>query len=161
MPQSDGASAAEDREAIRTLISRSARLMDSKQYDDYMALYAADGYYALQADSDEIGQRMTWLEMGRDDLAALLEESPQHVHDTAARTHMVSVDEIALNGSGDTAEAHSTFAVFRTDAAGATQIYAVGQYDDRLVRNGADWRIADRRVQVQTRMLRTPTPTPL
>ena len=30
-----------------------------------------------------------------------------------------------------------------------------------LVRNGADWRIADRRVQMQTRMLRTPTPTPL
>ena len=69
MPQSDGASAAEDREAIRTLISRSARLMDSKQYDDYMALYAADGAYALQADSDEIGQRMTWLKMGRDELA--------------------------------------------------------------------------------------------
>ena len=89
VPQSDGASAAEDREAIRTLISRSARLMDSKQYDDYMALYAADGAYALQADSDEIGQRMTWLKMGRDELAALLEESPQHVHDTAARTHMV------------------------------------------------------------------------
>ena len=161
VPVSDATHPAEHREAIRTLISRSARLMDAKQYDDYIALYAEDGAYALQADSDEIGQRMTWLEMERDELAALLEESPQHVHDMAARTHMVSVDEIALDGGGGVAEARSTFAVFRTDAAGVTQVYAVGRYDDRLVRNGADWRIAERRVQVQTRMFRTPTPTPL
>lgn len=134
--------------------------MDRKKYDDYIALFAADGTYALQADSDEIGQRMTWLEMERDELAALLEESPQHVHDMAARTHLVSVDEITMDGA-DAAEARSTFAVFRTDAAGVSQVYAVGQYDDRLIRNGTDWRIARRRVLVQTRMFRTPTPTPL
>lgn len=150
----------EDREEIRTLISRSGRFLDDHAYADFIDLLTPDGSYTLEADSEEIGQRMIWLSMPRDELGALLEESPQHIHDLATRTHQVNVDEIEING--ETADAQSTFSVFRTDQNGLTQIYAVGRYNDHLVRNGSgDWRIQERRARVTTRMFRTPTPMPL
>jgi 3-phenylpropionate/cinnamic acid dioxygenase small subunit len=153
-------SVADDREAIRTLINRSGRHLDNQAYDDFISLFAPDGRYRLEADSQEIGQRMTWLALSRDELAALLAESPQHVHDLAARNHLVTVDEI--NFSGETAQAFSSFAVFRTDQDGLSEVYAVGEYQDALTRDqGDDWLIADRLTLVRTRMFRTPTPMPL
>ena len=151
----------QDRESIRTFISLSAKLLDDKRYTDFVELFVEAGTYVMEAESDEIGQRMTWLEISRDELASLLEESSQHVHDLATRTHLVSVDNINFITVADPAEVLSTFAVFRTDTTGSTQIYAVGRYNDKLVRHGKDWRIRERRVQLQTRMFRTPTPMPL
>ncbi|MGB0630840.1 MAG: nuclear transport factor 2 family protein [Alphaproteobacteria bacterium] len=151
----------QDREDIRTLVSRSVRSLNEGRFADFIALFAADGRYVLQADSAEIGQTMTWLDLDRDELGALLDESPQHVHDLAARKHMVAVDEFDFADDGASVEALSGFAVFRTDIDGRTEVYAVGNYEDRLVRDGNDWRIAQRLVRVQTRMFRTPTPTPL
>ena len=142
-------------------ISLSAKLLDDKRYAEFIELFAEDGAYVMEAESNEIGQRMIWLETSRDELATLLEEAPQHVHDLAERTHLVSVDNITLNRTADPAEVQSTFAVFRTDTTGNTQIYAVGRYNDKLIRHDRDWRIQERRVHLQTRMFRTPTPTPL
>ena len=149
----------QDREDVRLLISRSVRFLDETRFADFMALFAPDGRYLMQADSPEIGQSMTWLDLDRDELAALLEESPQHVHDLAARKHMVSVEEIDF--SADVAEVLSSFSVFRTDIDGRTEVYAVGRYEDELIRTGEGWLIGKRQVTVQTRMFRTPTPTPL
>ena len=151
----------EDRETIRTLISQSAKYLDDRRYKDFIELFVEKGKYILEAESDEIGQRMIWLETSRDELAELLEESSQHVHDLAERIHLVSMDELTFDNSREDARASSAFSVFRTDTAGVTQVYAVGRYDDRLERSGDVWRIRERRVKVQTRMFRTPTPTPL
>ena len=71
------------------------------------------------------------------------------------------MDNITLNRTADPAEVQSTFAVFRTDTTGNAQIYAVGRYNAKLIRHGGEWRIQERRVNLQTRMLRTSTPTPL
>jgi len=152
-------SEAEDRERIRELVARTARTIDAKAFSAYIECYSDTGQYVLEADSGEIGQRMIWLDMTRDELAALLEESPEHVHDLAERLHQVTVDEMTF--SADKAQALSTFSVFRTDPAGVTEVYAVGQYEDALVKSGDSWLIQHRRVHVRTRMFRTPTPMPL
>ena len=138
----------EEREAIRALVTRSARLLDAEHFDEFIALFAADGRYALIADGPELGRTMTWLELARDELAALLAEAPQHVYDLARRAHLVTVDEIVLDGARATAR--STFAVFRTTADGT--------YDDTLVRDGDIWRLGQRTATVQTRMFTMPTP---
>ena len=83
------------------------------------------------------------------------------MHDLAERIHLVSMDELTFDNSREDARTSSAFSVFRTDTAGVTQVYVVGCYDDRLERSGDVWRIRERRVKVQTRMFRTPTPTPL
>lgn len=154
-----GADRLQDREDIRVLISRSVRFLDEARFADFIGLFAPEGRYALQADSPEIGQSMTWLDLDRGELEALLEESPQHVHDLADRKHMVTVEEIDF--TADAAEVLSNFSVFRTDIDGRTDVYAVGRYEDELARAGEAWHIVNRRVMVQTRMFRTPTPTPL
>lgn len=152
---------AEDREEIRTLISRSARFLNEGRFTHYIGLFADDGRYTLEADSAEIGKRMIWLDLSRAELDALLEESPQHVHDLAGRKHLITVQEIEFSDDGARAEILSGFAVFRTDIDGRTEVYAVGNYEDVLSRSEAGWHIAARRVVVETRMFRTPTPTPL
>ena len=156
---SDRRQAADDREEIRSLILRSARLLDEKRYDAFVDLFAEGGGYTLEAESEEIGHRMIWLQMEKEELAALLQESALHVHDMAGRTHMVTVDDIQIDG--DTAEARSTFAVFRTDNSGSTEVYAVGTYEDRLARSDEAWQIAARLALSRTRMYRKPTPMPL
>jgi 3-phenylpropionate/cinnamic acid dioxygenase small subunit len=148
-------------EHIRLVISKSASYLDEQNYTGFVQLFSENARYILEARSSEIGEEMNWLDLSRDELSALLEESPQHIHDLAERMHLISVDEIIIDTSGDTANVKSTFSVFRTDTAGITQVYAVGRYYDSLLNMENVWRIKERIVKVQTRMFRTPTPTPL
>ena len=71
----------EDRETIRTLISSSAKFLDEGNYSQFTELFLENSRYLLMARSDEICRDMTWLDISRDELVALLKESHQHVHD--------------------------------------------------------------------------------
>ena len=113
----------EDRETIRTLISSSAKFLDEGNYAQFTELFLENGRYLLVARSDEIGRDMTWLDLSRDELVSLLEESHQHIHDLAERMHIVSVDQILLDGLDNSAQVQSSFAVFRTDTALVTLRY--------------------------------------
>lgn len=149
----------EERELVRALLMRSGRLLDDGRYEEFVDLFSKDGKYLLQARSDELGRDMTWLTANRDELASLFKEYPQHVRDKAYRTHLVAPDEILLStGAG---KAVSTFAVFRTDLAGRSALYAVGRYEDELVVEGGTWKFKCRRTMVTTRQFSTPTPLPL
>ena len=148
-----------DREQIRELISRTARAIDAGDIPRYIGCFADAALYTLEADSGELGRRVKWLELEKDELQALLEEAPDHIHDLANRMHQITTDEITLKG--DQALVFSTFAVFRTDPTGKTEIYAVGHYEDTLIRESSAWLIQSRHVLVKTRMFRTPTPMPL
>ena len=77
----------EDRETIRTLISRSAKDLDNRRYKDFIELFVEKGKYKLEAESDEIGQRMIWLETSRDELADLLQQS----------SHSTDLQDLPLN----------------------------------------------------------------
>ena len=73
------------------------------------------------------------------------------MHVLADRTHQITVDQISLE-KGE-ALARSTFSVFRTDMKGQSDLFAVGHYEDRLVKNGDTWLIDSRTVRLHTRML--------
>ena len=152
---------AEEREAIRALVARSGHLLDAGEYGAYVELYSADATYTLESDSPEIGRRMTWLHLDRDAMVQLLAEAPQHVHDLADRTHMITVDAIEFDEGLEHAAVRSTFAVFRTTQEGVSAVYAVGSYRDSMARYGSNWLISSRNVKVGTRMFASPTPVPL
>ena len=156
---SEGVNRAEEREAVRGLIARSGRLLDDEAFDAYVDLFTPEGEYVMKGYSPEIGRETTWLSADREELSRLLEELAEHVRDPATRVHLVSVDEMDLNG--EAATAISTFVVVRTDRRGESALYAVGRYEDELVRRDGAWRLDRRTVRVQTRMLPTPTPTPI
>lgn len=149
----------EDREQVRTLVVRAARLIDEGRWGEFLDLLSRDATYILQARSEELGRDMTWLEADRAELATLFKEYPQHVRDKARRTHLVTPEEIEIaEGLG---KAFSAFAVFRTDLAGQSELYAVGHYEDELVLEDGAWKLRCRRVKVTTRQFPTPTPLPL
>jgi 3-phenylpropionate/cinnamic acid dioxygenase small subunit len=148
-----------DSDRVRALISRAARCLDDGLYDDFLNLFTNDGKYSIEAQSAELGRQLTWMALGRSELAALFKEYPDHVTDTATRLHLVATAEVEIdNGAG---RAISTFAVFRTDIHGASSIYAVGHYEDELVVEERSWKLKNRKVRLQTRQFTVPTPLPL
>ncbi|MGQ0546074.1 MAG: aromatic-ring-hydroxylating dioxygenase subunit beta [Betaproteobacteria bacterium] len=149
----------EAHERIRALINRSGRLLDSGCYDEFVGLFAAQGQYAMDATSAEIGKPMTWLALDRAGLQALFKEYPEHVRDLASRLHLVSPEYV--HADEETATAFSTFAVFRTELNGESALYAIGRYEDEFVFEGTDWKLKRRRVLLDTRRFVTPTPLPL
>ena len=144
---------------IRALVSRAARFLDGGAYDEFLELFTEDGRYCIEATSAELGRQMTWMDLDRAGLTALFNEYPDHVVDKATRLHLVTTGEVEI--TGDSCNALSTFAVFRTDLHGASALYAVGHYDDTFVRQGQTWKLRSRRVRLETRQFTVPTPLPL
>ena len=144
---------------IRGLVSRAARTLDAGAYEQFLDLFTDDGRYRIEAVSAELGKPMIWMDHDRSELAALFKEYPDHVVDKATRLHLVTTDEVEI--AGDSANALSTFAVFRTDLHGASALYAVGHYEDVFVRQGQTWKLKSRKVHLETRQFTVPTPLPL
>jgi len=151
----------DDEQAIRTLVARSGRFLDEGRFADYLDLYAEDGSYQLEAHAAEIGRDMVWLSLNRAELAELFREWPLHVRDEAVRTHLATLEEITLGRGDALATALSTFAVFRTDEKGRSELYCVGHYEDEFEAIAGVWKLRHRRVRLITRLLVTPTPLPL
>jgi 3-phenylpropionate/cinnamic acid dioxygenase small subunit len=148
-----------DCDRVRGLVSRAARALDAGAYEQFLDLFTDDGRYRIEALSAELGKPMTWMDHDRSELASLFKEYPDHVVDKATRLHLVTTDEVEL--AGDSANALSTFAVFRTDLHGASALYAVGHYEDVFVRQEPTWKLKSRKVCLETRQFTVPTPLPL
>ena len=149
----------EQRERIRARVARSARSLDACDFDGYIALFAEGAEYAMEVATPEIKRDSTWLRADRAELARLLSESSQHIHDLAARFHLVTVEEIDIERGK--ASSLSRFVVVRTDLQGRSHVYAVGTYEDEWIAGDESWMIARRTVRLQTRMMEAPTPMPL
>jgi 3-phenylpropionate/cinnamic acid dioxygenase small subunit len=159
LPEANVSDILEKREAIRSLIAKSAKLLDAEDFEGYTSLFIPSAEYAIIAYSPEIGRDSTWFRVDREELARLMKEAPQHIHDLASRFHLVTVDDVDIDG--DTARAASNFVVIRTAARGESSLYAVGEYQDELICLEGKWCLSNRTVRVHTRMLQVPTPMPL
>jgi 3-phenylpropionate/cinnamic acid dioxygenase small subunit len=145
------ASPLEEKEAIRDLLQTAAWLLDTEAFTDWVELFVAEGNYEVHAYSTEIGVEMEWMNLTKDELSSMLEQVPEHLRDLAQRLHLVSSVKIDLADQ----EAHSlsSFAIFRTTPDGVSQSYAVGRYEDSLVKQDAAWRFLQRKVMLHTRVL--------
>lgn len=148
-----------EHDAVSRLIHRSGRLLDHGEFEKYVALYGEGGEYRLVAKAPEVVEEMTWVLLGRDELGALFASAPKHVWNTGQRTHLISVE--AVDVTGVAAQSLSGFCVFHTDGAGATQVYAVGRYEDRWQKSNDDWRLLKRIARLDTRILTPPSAIPL
>ena len=152
-------SGAETRETLRALVHRSGLSLDENRYEDFVALFADDGAYRMIAATPELGATQTWLAFDRDELARHFASIPEHHWPLGETTRIVSVDAIALEeGEASTV---ATFCILRNDDEGRTACYAVGRYRDRWRNDGTDWRIAERVVDLRTRLLPALAPIPL
>ena len=152
-------SLAETRETLRALVHNSGLCLDEGRFDEFVALFADDGTYRMIAATPELGATQTWLAFDREEMARHFAAIPEHHWPPGEMTRIVSVDAITCeDGEASTV---ATFCILRNDDEGRTTCYAVGRYRDRWRMDGIDWRIAERVVDLRTRLLPAPAPIPL
>lgn len=147
-----------EKEAIREVLQQAGSLLDSEAFPDWIDLFVPDALYEVRAYSAEIGIEMEWMKLNKEELQALLEQVSEHVRDLSQRLHLVS--PVTVEVQDIEAGAVSSFAIFRTTPDGATQCYAVGQYEDTLVKREGMWRFRQRTVKLHTRVLEAATHVP-
>jgi len=148
-----------DIEAVRTLIQRTAMLLDEEKFDAWVELFDGKGTYELSAYSTEIRKWMTWQLSDRDTLARLLTEVHEHVRDPAKRRHVVGIPLVRIDGEQASATSH--FSLFRTSPDGVSSLYMVGAYQDQLVKRDGEWRYLSHKVIADTRVLDSFTHIPI
>jgi 3-phenylpropionate/cinnamic acid dioxygenase small subunit len=142
----------DDIEAIRTVVQRTATLLDAEQFGEWIGLFDAEGSYELAAYSTEIRRWMTWQLSDRPTLEQMLSEVDEHVRDPARRRHVVGMPLVEFSDE-TVARATTAFSLFRTTPEGESSLYIVGSYEDQLVKRDGAWRYAFHRVVADTRLL--------
>jgi hypothetical protein len=125
--------------AICELKARYCRLLDTKDWDGFSALFTED----LELDTSGSGGQVTH---GRDTAIAMVRSSVG----TARTTHQVHAPEITCDG--DTAHViwamqdRVVFGPERAAQIGFTGLTGYGHYHERYVRRDGQWRIAASRL---------------
>lgn len=125
-----------DREAIRTVKARYCRFLDTKDWDNFIALFTPDAVMDVREDSGDPPLQ------GR---AAILKQVRLAV-DHARTAHQIHSSEIDLHGD----EAHVITAMQdrvvwepgESLVPGAQSITGFGHYTETYVRQDGEWRIA-------------------
>ena len=138
-------------EALRTLVARSALLLDREDFAGWLALFAREFRYAIHARSPELRRDMVWMDLDRAAMEALFRTLPSHERDPGELLRQVAVATIEPASSG-AIEVSSTVLVVRTAPSGQSALFAAGRYEDQVVEKAGQWRIASRRVLLSTRM---------
>src|ERR1700726_2505520 len=131
---SDPVSPAEDREAIREILSTYVHHLDARRFDDVAALFTANGEWR-----SKLGAAT-----GHRDIEALLRRTTlaRDTHDgPKARRHFVANSIIALKGN--TAQVVSSFFVLRQTDHGLAAV-SLGTYNDLLMKEPTVWRFHPR-----------------
>jgi methanesulfonate monooxygenase small subunit len=146
--------------ALEDVIYTGCLHLDELRFDAWLELAAPELRYRITAYSPEIRKDMTWLDHDRPGLAALFELLPRH-HVNHAQWLRHAVVYHVVEEAADLARVVTSLAVYHTavdvgDAhvdAGATRVFAVGRYHDRLRLERGRWLLAERTVRLETRQL--------
>ena len=142
----------EQRQAIEELIYRSCLALDDRDFKGFMALCEEDFRYTISTYSPEIRRDMVWLDHDRKGLDTLLTNLPRHNSDHSPVTRHATVYTVDIDG--DTANVVSALQVFRTQLdGGASELFAVGRFQDTVKLNGGAPKLAKRVVKLDTRLL--------
>lgn len=137
---------------IEELIYKSCLTMDAMDFDAFMDLCDESYEYQITAYSPEIQKSMVWLHHDKSGLDTLFKTLPKHNSDENPISRHCTVYKINENGSH--ADVTSGVMVFKTFLdGGATQLWAVGKYYDRVKIDGDDPKLLSREVKLDTRML--------
>ncbi len=137
--------------AIQELLNESTETLDQQRYEEYLTLFAPESVYKIHATDRMTADGTMVLDVDRDGLKARLDllKDPARVREEAAQTHLVSWGPIEIKSAA--AEVKSRFALYETKGMdGVSKLAYVGRFHDRLIKNGTEWRIAERLVKLDT-----------
>ena len=146
--------------ALEDVIYTGCLHLDELRFDAWLELVAPELRYRITAYSPEIRKEMTWLDHDRRGLAALFELLPRH-HVNHAQWLRHAVVYHVVQEADDLVRAVTSLAVYHTAVdvgdvhvdAGATRVFAVGRYHDRLRLERGRWLLSERTVRLETRQL--------
>tara|TARA_A100001037_G_C15151291_1_gene639412 strand:- start:3200 stop:3658 length:459 start_codon:yes stop_codon:yes gene_type:complete len=145
---------------IKNLIYKSCRLLDAEEFDDYLDLYTEDFEYKVTNYSPEIKSDQEWMDANRAELKGLLANVPLHFRLLGSFMRHATVYDIERNGA-DTANALTYVTIYYTTPEGATSVWAVGCYHDKIDVSGDTPLIADRNMKLETREVGIGTHLPM
>src|SRR2546421_12140248 len=142
----------EKRQAIEELVYRSCLALDSGDYKGFLALCDPGFRYTITTPSPEIKRDMVWLDHDRKGMETLFTNLPRHNSDHSPLTRHATVYTVELNDQE--ANVVSALQVFKTQLdGGATELFAVGRFHDKVKLDGTEPKLASRIVRLETRLL--------
>lgn len=125
-------------DAVRDTIYRATILLDSQEWEDWLALCDESFSYDIKSWSPEINYDMTYLHASRKDMESLIRLLPKHNTDHSPLTRHTSVYTVDVEDNGAAATAVSAFIVFQhmLDGvnshidSGESRLFLVGKYLD-------------------------------
>ena len=128
---------AEDELAVRNVVARVALYADGPDVDAYVDLFTPDAVWAMPGAPRR----------GHAEIRAGSEErrAAGQIGPGSNTRHVVST--MAVTVDGDRAVADSTWQ-FYVDTATAPRLQLMGTYRDKLVRIGAEWKLATRQITI-------------
>jgi methanesulfonate monooxygenase small subunit len=140
------------KEAVERTVYNSCLRLDDKDFKGFLELCDPAFKYTIRAYSPEIRKEMVWLEHDKKGMELLFTNLPRHNSDHSPITRHATVYTVDVDG--DEAKAISALQVYKTAIdGGATALFAVGKYIDRLKLGPDGARLLERAVRLDTRML--------
>jgi methanesulfonate monooxygenase small subunit len=144
------------KDAVERVVYSSCLLLDERNFKGYLELCDAGFHYTITAHSPEIRKDMVWLDHDKRGMEMLFNNLPRHNSDHSPLSRHATLYTVDVDEAGGEAEAISALQVYRTALdGGATELFAVGRYIDRvrLAPDATSARLLRRTVKLDTRML--------
>jgi anthranilate 1,2-dioxygenase small subunit len=148
---------------LERLYADYVRCLDADELERWPDFFTEDCFYRItSAENYEAGMplgmiRATSRNMLKDRVSALREAN---IYEPHRYRHLVS--SLAILGDGpDALDLEANFLVVRTMQDGAMTLFAAGRYVDRVVRDGAAWKFAEKEVVLDSRQIDTLLAIPL
>jgi anthranilate 1,2-dioxygenase small subunit len=149
--------------AVQALLADYGGLLDLGHYDDWLALFAAECRYAVvPRENHDAGLPVALIlcdsrAMLEDRVMALRQANKYNLH---TDRHIIGLPRI-IAAATKGFEIEAPFAIYQTDQEGETRLFATGLYRDRLERDGATLRFAEKLVLLDSFAVPTLLATPL
>lgn len=139
----------EVREQVWNVVAQSCLHLDEEKYEQYLELMDEGCVYTISYHSPEIRKDVVLLQHTRQELASLTENIKHHVILPGKLFRQAQLYSVALEAEAYVATSYVT--VTHTDEYGASKLFCVARYLDRLVRSGRGMKLRSRHVRMETR----------
>ena len=146
---------------LTRLLHSSTRMLDDKNYDAFLELFASEGEYSITCLTPELDEKMIWMKVSRSEIDARLNAMNEHEWQIAhvEQTRILSVDTIDIGENSSNTS--SSFSLYHTDQQGRSELYVLGRYEDEWQYLSNRWVLVKREVALRTRLLKMLSPLPI
>jgi hypothetical protein len=131
------------------LVAKSCVYLDRESYPDYLRLLDDDYEYTIRCYSPDLRKDMIHLKVNKGELTDLVENIHNHIRLSGSLFRQASL--YALEQRDGLYEAMSYVSVTHTDLDGASKVFCVGRYFDRIAVGDDGARLKSREFRMETR----------